>query len=247
MAVPGKLRDDLEDTHLVAVVQGGGRLIQDEHGCLLDEGAREQDELALTPGELGEQAVGEPCHPEPVELLERAAPVGGAGGGQRAEMGCAAHDRDAERGERERRRGTLRHVGDQPRELSRREGGDVVAADPDAAPPWPEQAEQAAQQRRLARSVRPQQAADLGFLDGQRHPGEPVTAAWIGEGQVIELDARHGGSGGRLRVRFGDQSHWRPALARSATKNGAPMSAVRMPSGRSSVVAVRATSSTTSR
>ena len=189
---------------------------------VLDQGAGYQVELSFTPVEPGERPVSKMVDTELGQGGQRGAPICARRSGGQTQVGGASHDRDVQGGERERDAGGLRHVGDQPGELTCRQLGGVDAGHPDRAVLCGEQAEHAAQQRGLPGAVGPEQGAHVGLAHAQRDVGEPVSTTPVAEPQPGDLDPVH--------------SHWRPARASSATKKGAPISAVRMPSGRSTEV-----------
>ena len=104
------------------------------------------------------------------------------------EVRIAAHQHDIERGEVERGVGFLRHYGDASCERAPRERQHVVAVDGHAPGPRPQHRVDDAKKRRLAGSVRSQQADDRPATHVKRHAAEDVASGRSRTRRIRERD-----------------------------------------------------------
>ncbi len=158
-------------------VEAGERLVHQQHAGVLDEGAGDQDALALAAGELAEGLLGQLLEADPGERPRAPArarpgrPPPPRGAGQRA------HRRHVERRDRvvEARALGLR---------DRAAGG----ADPEAAGKRAQLAEQGAQDRRLAAAVGTEQGEALARPQLELDRGDDRRAGAVAERQAARLD-----------------------------------------------------------
>src|SRR5581483_7046521 len=135
---------------------------------------------------------------------------------ERTEVGGAPHENEFQRGVGERSRLPLRHVADAPGDLGSRQVRDALARQLDGALLQGKQAEQRAEERRLAAAVRPEDAKRLARGEGEVHAAADG-ASGKAEGKGADFEHHHA----------------RRASAKSQRKNGVPMSAVSTPGGTS--------------
>ena len=223
-------RDLAQHQGLVAEVEARGRLVHDQDRRLLRQRPGDQHELALAAGEPGVVGVG--------QILDVQSGQRGAGG---REVGLArlceepeprrtTHQDDLQGGVGEGRRVGLGHIGDTAGNFGPGEAGDRLPGQEHPSALRRQQSEQRLEQRRLAGPVGAEQAEHRAGA-GRERDVRPDLVPRIADRQVPRLD-RH--------------AHARRPRARSHRKNGAPTTAVRMPSGTSTAEIVRARVSTAS-
>ena len=228
--VGGEPGDLPQHQRLVAEIEAGGGLVHDQDGGLLRQRAGDQHELALAARQPGVVGPGEIPDAEAGERALRRFAVDFAGLGEQAEPRGAAHQHHLQRGVGEGRRMGLRDIGRMGRDLAPGEPVERRAGKQHRPAARRDQPEQGLEQRRLAGPVGAQQAEDLARPGAERDAG-PDLVAGIADRQIPGLDGH---------------AHVRRPRPSSQRKNGAPTTAVRMPSGTSTAETVRASVSTAS-
>ena len=206
--------EQLERLLLVADVEGGGRLVEQDDPRLLRERACDDDALLLAAAERPETPVGEREQVEPRERAGGRVAVARSLLRERAEMRRPAEEHVLGDGHPRRRRRLLRHDGDEPRELRARELVDAGRPSRTISPAN-------GTSRAIARSsvVLP---APFGPMSASHSPSATDTSDAVDDGAAAELDrdAAHVDHAAPPRV-----------VRRTSAKNGAPQNAVTTPSG----------------
>src|SRR6188472_1806508 len=219
--------EQLERLLLMADVEGGSRLVEEDDRRLLREGAGDDDALALAAGERPERPLGEGLQPEPVERARGRIAVGGSFTRERPEMRSPAHQRVLRDRQPGGCLGLLRYDGEQPRPLAPLEVGGRPLEERHV-PLVREEPRDRAEERRLAGTVRADERHPLAAFHLCRHLQHDRTAAQPHR-HAVECDGAHARP---------------PRVRRTNAKNGAPKSAVITPIGTSAgASAVRATTS----
>src|SRR5262249_38592253 len=203
-----------------------------EDGRLLGKRAGDERELALAAGDTGVIVSGQFRDAEPGELVPRDTFVGGARAGGSPEPRGAAHAHHVEDGGGEPGYVPPRDIGQGARDRGRLELREGATVDRHRAAERRLQAEQGAEQCGLTRAVGAEQAKHLARRKRKRDVAGDEMAA-ITDGEVVR-DELHG------------QPQEPRSRARSQRKNGAPSTAVNMPSGVSTRARLRASRSTSS-
>ena len=216
--------------------RAGGGLVHDDGRCVLRKGTGDQCELALPAADAGVFQIGQIRDAEQLQRGPSPVSIRRAGRREQAEMGRPSHQHHVEHPVGEYGHMGLRDVGHGARELLPCRGLDRLSGNRDRAGQGAQQAEQGLEQRGLAGAVGAEQTDHLSGADIDADVASDGPAG-IPDGETAGLDegcnARH------------DQPS-RPR-ASSQRKNGAPSSAVRMPSGISMRAMVRASVSTSSK
>ena len=183
-----------EQVELVAHVEVGRRLVEEQERGVLCEGLRQRDPLLLAARQLRDRAPGEVGH---VDGRQRGIDAGAVVRPQAfgpAEVGRAAQGDDLLGGEVDRQLGLLAHQGDLAGALPSGPVADRPAAQ--GQPPGVgDQPGDGAQQRRLARPVRADEGDPLALADGEREPGQHRASAQRDAEGVGGEHVGHGGQG----------------------------------------------------
>ena len=131
--VPVQTPQQRHTLRLIAEVEVGGGLVEDEKPRLLGEGPRENDALALASGEALEGLGGESLHPGEGHGLAGDALVLPALEEARGRVREAPHEDELLDGKRKSLGNVLRHHGDLPRHRCPAEGRHALAAHEDLA------------------------------------------------------------------------------------------------------------------
>jgi hypothetical protein len=148
-------QEDLQDAPLVPEIQVGGRLVQEQDGRLLGQGAGDGDELALPPGQLIHAAHGEVQDPGGLHdgpghgVIPRARPPAACA------VRVPAHQHDLGHPEGEGHVEFLRDHGHPLGQGQPGEPGDLPPLDQDPTPLRRQHLAQEAQERALAGAVGP--------------------------------------------------------------------------------------------
>ena len=152
---------------LVADVERRRRLVEQQQLCALRQRAGDHDALFFAAAERAERAVLERRGAGGGERPARDGQILGTFERERAEMGKPSHQHDVEDGEIERRVRFLRNERDAPRDLAVRPVGERTTVERHRAAGRTVHAAEQLEQRRLAGSVRPENADQLAALDVQ--------------------------------------------------------------------------------
>src|SRR3984957_1289834 len=245
MARGGQCADFTHHLALVAEIEARGRLVEHDELRLLRQCAGEQHELPLA---AGGHRVGTLPQMRDAEPLEHARGDGAIGSGRPAEQVAvrgAPHQHHRFDGEGEGDDMRLRHISEQAGTFEARIAGKWPVAEPYFARLRRQEAEQRLEQRRLAAAVRTQEREH--FAGRQRDI--EMTADHVGgvaDGEIVAGED-HGLRPISSSRPYLPHAHVFETLAKSQMKNGVPTSAVRMPSGISVAVMVRASVSIRSR
>jgi hypothetical protein len=207
----------------VPEVEGGGRLVEQQHPRLLGEGPGQDRALLLPAGQGAQRPVGQAADLQPLHDVGDDATVRGTRSGQQRPVRGAAEEDVVAGGHRLRQDRQLRCVRGLAGALAPRHAAGRHAVDPHH-PVVGVQAEHAAQQGRLAGAVGPDDRQPPAGFHGEPDAVEHAGAAVRGR-EPDDLDP--GAGRGRCRHRRLAPTHSRPA------KNGAPMNAVTTPMGSS--------------
>src|SRR5215510_8492721 len=207
---------------LVAQVQVGGGLVEDEEARLLGERPREDDALSLPAREALERLRGERLHTREGHGFARDREIGAALEESRGGVGKAPHEHELLHGVREALGHVLGHHGDPSRHRGAIERGGGLPVDDDGAARGLQDTREEADHRRLPRRVRPDQPEHLPQLEREAQLAQlerrPAAGAMrIGEAHAAEL--REGGHGATLATRE----------RKSQMNTGAPQKAVSTP------------------
>ena len=198
---------------------------------LLGQGACNQHQLAFAAADLGVARAGQMQNAKIVERFVGDAQVILARRCKRSQMRGAGHEHNLANLKVEGRNMHLRHIAKGARQPAPRPIGNRLLAKAHATESGPQQVQNHFEQRRLAAAVGAQQANHFAGMQREadivHHGSGTVSAGHVLQGQVHDLC---------LRSRMSRKR-----------KNGAPINAVRIPTGISNAPAVRATSSTNSR
>src|SRR5262252_4055956 len=172
---------------LMVRIEADERLVEQEELRLADQRLRNQEPLALAAGELGNGMSGQVLRADQVQralhvlALRRAAP------GQAPAMpaGDAGDEVPSSDPRMQQRRAHLRHVSDR-----RTAAPDRRVEHADRARARPDEAEDRAHQRRLARSIGAEHADELAALDREAHVRQDRPAAHR-DGHAVAGDRRH--------------------------------------------------------
>ena len=181
-------------------VEVGQRLVQQDHGRAVDQGACDRHALLLAAGELVREAVAEVAEAEVAE--RRVDALADLGGGDLAQLETVA---DVVGDGLVRPEGVgLEHQAEVAflgRHLEARGGVEHGAVlDPDRPPVWKLESGDRPQQRRLAAARRPEQRHDLALGELHRHALEDGVVA-VGKMQVVDAQLGRCDRGGRVRGR----------------------------------------------
>ncbi len=182
-----QLAHQVEEFDLVAQVEVGGGLVEEQHAGLLREAAGQPDALELSAGEVFGAAVGEFGDAGEGEGAVDGGPAARVGAAPAAPVRIAAELHDVAHAQAARGGPALQQQGDAPGELPGAEGQRVGAGvDREGGPPGPLQAGDGAQQGRLAAAVGADEDGHLAGPQGQLRVVHDVRAV-----------VRHGHAGGR--------------------------------------------------
>jgi hypothetical protein len=171
--VVGEVADQVEEFDLVAQVETGGRLVEQQHSGLLGEAAREPHPLELSAGQLLDTARGQVRHTGQPEHPVHHGGTAGVGPSPAPAVWVAAELDDVADAQAARRGPPLGQECDAPRELPGLQAeavGAVVAAvvQRQGAAAGTLQPRKGAQQRRLPAAVRTHERGHLGGPDRDR-------------------------------------------------------------------------------
>jgi len=225
----GEIADDAQDTVLMVRVEMGGRLVHQEVTRPLGEAAGDHDELPLPPAYPRVRPIAEALDPNGAKGAADRIQISLRRAGEEAEVGCAAEEDSLSDAEREDR---LVELGDDPdplRPLARGEVGQAAAVDRDPPRMGDPDPAQAVEEGRLPRPVRPEDRDDPPLPDREGDLPEDFPPRLVGE-----------------RYPLGDEAHRASPRSRRYRKKrkknaGTPIRPVRIPSGISLAIAVRAT------
>ena len=125
--------EDVVDLDLVADVEVGARLVEEEEGRVLGKGPGDEYALALAAAEMGHLLVREAGRPGLAEHFVEDGGVLGRNAGEAALAGVPAHEDDLGHPEFEDRVVDLGDIGDAPGQLARPKAGYGLAVDEDLA------------------------------------------------------------------------------------------------------------------
>src|SRR6185312_6115271 len=214
---------------LAAEVERRRRLVEQEHGSLLCERAREHRTLQLAAAERAERPLGEALELEAAQRLRRCLAVAAALAAEVRDVRRAPEEDVLRDRQRRRRLGLLRDEGHEPRDGAPPEPARVPSLDQHLALVGGE-ARERPQRRGLPRAVGPDQRGPTSTVRTQREPA-------------------HGRDGPEPHPEVAGLDH-RAAreVRRTIAKNGAPRNAVMTPIGSSAGErTVRATTSARTR
>ena len=230
IAVPAQVLHDGQDGKLIAVIERGRRLVHQQDLRLLRKRAGNVHKLLFAAGQRIERAIRKLPDPEPVKGFPCRPFLRPARRTERGQRVRRAHQHRVAHGEAERHPVRLRDIGDAVRALARGERACVRPVDHDRAGIALLFAQDAAEQGRFADAVRSEdrkQLAGRGVeCDARKHRRFLICKAEIANGKTHSV--------------FSFRS-------KSQMKNGAPITAVRMPIGISVASRFLETSSTSSR
>ena len=190
-AAPAQALDEPHKTVLVAKVEVGGRLVEQERLGFLGERGGDHHQLALSPGDLGVGPLRQMLDAEVGQLLAGERDVGRAGAREIADARGAPHRHDVDYVVGEGGGVRLRQVGEAPRQLGRPIRPHRPPVELHRARKRPQLADQVAQKRRLARAVGAQDAQHPGRLVRERDPVEHRPRGVVAEPQVRRGQAHH--------------------------------------------------------
>ena len=223
-------RDLAQHQGLVAEVEARGRLVHDQDGRLLRKRPGDQHELALAAGEPRVVGVGQVLDVQSGQCGAGGLAIGLARLGEESEPRGPAHQDDLQGGIGEGRRVGLGHIGDPAGNFGPGEAGERLPGQEHPPALRRQQSEQRLEQRSLAGTVGAEQAEHRAGA-GRERDARPDLVPRITDREITRLE-RH--------------AHARRPRASSHRKNGAPTTAVRIPSGTSTWEIVRARVSTAS-
>src|SRR5699024_2969560 len=187
-----------EESDLMIDIEARGGFVEQESIGVLTERTREHHSLALAAAHFVDRAVGKAHR---IRTLHRAPRVGAVGGRDPLEaraIGSASHRYHLSNWKRKGQVGLLGNGRYPAGERLRRQLTDVLAVDFDRSGGGFDQSVDRAQQRALARAVRPDETDELARLDGEIHVAERIDVA-EGNSEVPNVD--HSARTSRLRSR----------------------------------------------
>ncbi len=167
-------------------VEGGGRLVQQHHGRVLEEGAGHADALALAAGEPGPALAHQGFVTVGQGVDEFVAESGAGGGAHLLVRGVRPGEADVLRQGAVEQAHLLRHGGDGRTQVVLAQGGDVLPVHVDAAALHVVEAQQQPQHSGLAGAGRPDQPHPLAGGNGQVHPIEHARSRAVAEAHSLE-------------------------------------------------------------
>ncbi len=164
MANPSDRRETrhmVENPDLIAKIEVRGRLIEDQDGRLLDQGAGQQRQLPFAAADFGARTMAQMGDGQGLQRLFAQLHVMAGRGPEKAEMGGPAHGDHIDDAKGKSRHMSLRHIADHGREFLL--GHDRTSCPIRKNPPFAygQQAQQRLEQRGLADAVRPQKAKEF--------------------------------------------------------------------------------------
>jgi len=204
---PPQFLDQVQHLLLAAHVQGGGGLVEQQHGRLLGQRPGQDGALPLAPGQRAHRPRGQRRQLQVVQhvvhhrqVLLRLYP-------ERPDVGRAAEQDVVDDPQRGRDQGVLGHQRQRTGPGASPERGDRPSADRDG-PLEPGRPREGPQERRLAGAVRPHDGHPAAGRHAERHAVDDGPAAQA-DGDVAAVEV---GAAGRHRTGAG---HWRTILRRA--------------------------------
>ncbi len=183
---------DGEEAGLLAEVEVGRGLVEEEERRALRETPRDGDAAALAARERVHAPVRERDEVGGRERVGDGSVVGRAGRAPRRDVGEATEGHDLAHAERRLDGVVLRDAGDEPGRRADRERREVVAVHGHAATARAQEAGGRAQQRGLAGAVAPDDRHDGAGVHRERQPVEGRDRA-VARDDVVEFEERHAG------------------------------------------------------
>ena len=188
--LPLEAPEDLVDLDLVADVEMGAGLVEEQKGSVLGQRPGDEDALALAaaqPGHLLVREMGRPGQPE--NLVEDGG-VLGRGAGEAPLADISPHEDDLGYPELENGVVDLGDIGDAPRHLAPAQSGHGLAVDADFPRDVGDEPLERLDERAFAGAVPPQDGDELPLFDAERDVADDGTVPVSG-GQVLDFEHGH--------------------------------------------------------